>query len=135
MSPLDILHVTLAMTGRRYVRSAAAEVKEISEMPLRDEVDEIPSQRPVPDLIRDEDTFGVTLARIIARLPDDPKLSDLRVIVRWDPLTAEISLRHQGRPYRVRFGDGNTPEAPALPVFSFCYSDAFLRVIAEILRK
>jgi len=162
MSALDVVHVTFALTGRRYVRNAAAEVREITGMPLRrgecqlrvvdPETEGVNYEKHGSSLTpegilhghflqnypRDQiplgDTFGESLAHIVDQLPDIRDLSGLRVIVRWDPLVAEIGFRLEDKLYRIEFGDVDSPENPDLPFFTFGYREPFLRKIAGILR-
>ena len=72
------------------------------------------------------DTFGESLAHIVDQLPDIRDLSGLRVIVRWDPLVAEIGFRLEDKLYRIEFGDVDSPENPDLPFFTFGYREPFL---------
>lgn len=162
MSALDVVHVTLALTGRRYVRNAAAEVREITEMPLRRGECNLRVEDPVTKGVTYEkhgasltpggilhghfmqnyprdtlplgETFGESLARIVERLPDISGLSRLRVSVRWDPLVAEIRFLLDDHSYRIEFGDVDGPEDPERPFFTFGYREPFLRRVAGILR-
>lgn len=162
MSALDVVHVTFALTGRRYVRNAAAEVREITGMPLRRGECNLRVEDPETEGVNYEqhgasltpegilhghflqtyprdtvplgETFGESLARIVDRLPDIPGLSRLHVLVRWDPLVAEIRFQLEDKLYRIEFGDVNSPANPELPFFTFGYNQPFLRKIAGILR-
>lgn len=163
MTSYDIALLALVSVSGKPVKDVAADVSEVTNLPLRGGLRESQDRDPLTsgteytqdgpqltvqgilegsmfqlyprNILPMASSFGQSLALLIEHLPDVKNLdtTEFRIEIRWAPISASIQFKQERYRYRLWFG-AEGGQNPMMPVRSVTYMLPLMQQLAEIRR-